>query len=145
MCGNEEFHAMVALVKMPMRIGPESWPLPPQVNAFAPAAEPTATDGGAERRMFPRKEIHAEVLTRRLDHSIVAHKAPKLSLAMRDLSLGGLSAISDVALEKGERISVVLPPSNGFGGWDAYGRVIRCEPSALGWRVAVQFEMLPAA
>jgi hypothetical protein len=108
-------------------------------------AEPKATDGGAERRVFPRKEMHAEVLTRRLDHSIVAHKAPKLTLAMRDLSLGGLSAVSDIALEKGERISVVLPPSNGFGGWDAFGRVLRCEPSAMGWRVAVQFVMLPAA
>ena len=136
---------MVALVKMPMRIGPESYPLEPQVNAFAPSAEPKAADGGAERRVFPRKEIHADVLTRRLEHSLVAHKAPKLTLAMRDLSLGGLCAISDIALEKGERISVVLPPANGLGGWDAYGRGIRCESSAMGWRIAVQFEMLPAA
>ena len=43
---------MVALLKMPMRIGPET---------------------GAERRIFPRKEIHVRVEGKRLDHSIVAH------------------------------------------------------------------------
>src|SRR6516225_10058004 len=48
----------------------------------------------AERRLFERKENHTRVEGRRLDHSIPARQHPQLSLALRDLSLGGLSAIS---------------------------------------------------
>jgi hypothetical protein len=98
-----------------------------------------------DRRLFPRKENHARVEGRRLDHSIPAHRQPRLALALRDLSLGGLSAISPTQIERGERIAIVFPPQGTQCGWDAYGRVIRCEPSALGYRVAVEFDPLPAA
>jgi hypothetical protein len=30
-------------------------------------------------------------------------------------------------------------------GWDAYGRVVRCDASTFGYRVAVEFDTLPAA
>ena len=115
---------MVALLKMPMKIGPES---------------------GAERRMFPRKEIHARVEGKRMDHSIVAHLQPHLSLSLRDLSFGGLSALSQTPLERGERLTVFFPPQGNNRGWDAYGRVLRCEPSSIGYRIAVEFDPLPAA
>jgi hypothetical protein len=120
---------MVALLKMP---------------SSAPALRITE-ESGAERRMFPRKEVHARIEGKRLDHSIMAHRQPHISLALRDLSLGGLSAISHGPVERGERISVFFPPQGPKRGWDAYGRVLRCEPSALGYRVAVEFETLPAA
>lgn len=115
---------MVALLRMPTRIGPET---------------------GAERRMFPRKEVHARVEGRRLDHTIQAHREPQVSLAMRDLSLGGMSALSQTPLARGERITVFFPPQGPSRGWDAYGRVLRCEPSGMGYRVAVEFDPLPAA
>jgi hypothetical protein len=115
---------MVALLKMPNRIM-------------------AAT--GAERRVFPRKEIHVQVDGRRLDHSIHALQQPTLKLHLRDLSFGGLSAISDYPLGQGEHLSVIFPPREQQGGWDAYGRVIRCMPSSLGYQVAVQFDPLPAA
>ena len=115
---------MVALLKMPMQIGPET---------------------GAERRMFPRKEVRARVEGRRLDHALTALRQPQLSLAMRDLSLGGMSAISQTPVARGERIGVFFPPQGPARGWDAYGRVVRCEPSAMGYRVAVEFDPLPAA
>jgi hypothetical protein len=83
----------------------------------------------AERRLFPRKEIHTRVEGRRLDHTLTARRDPHVSLALRDLSLGGLSA----------------PPQGAARGWDAYGRVIRCEPSGIGYRVAMEFDPLPAA
>jgi hypothetical protein len=51
----------------------------------------------------------------------------------------------DQPLQKGERLSVFFPPQGVNRGWDAYGRVVRCEPSALGYRVAVEFDPLPAA
>lgn len=64
---------------------------------------------------------------------------------MRDLSLGGLSAITDVPLKRGERVMVFFPPQGISRGWDAHGRVLRCEPSAMGYRLAMQFDALPAA
>ena len=115
---------MVALLKMPYQIGPET---------------------GAERRIFPRKEIHSRIESKRLDHSLQAHRQPHLSLALRDLSLGGMSALSQTPLDAGERLSVFFPPQGAMRGWDAYGRVIRCDPSSMGYRVAVEFDPLPAA
>ena len=115
---------MVALLKMPRSLA---------------AAKPQ------ERRVFPRKEIHARIEGRRLDHSLSVYKHPTVSLALRDLSVGGLSAISDTPLSEGERVTVFFPPRGIMRGWDAYGRIIRCEPSALGYRVAVEFDSLPAA
>jgi len=115
---------MVALMKSPYRIGPAQ---------------------GAERRVFPRQEVHARVDGMRLDHTIQAHRQPQLSLALRDLSLGGMSALSQTPLEQGERMSVFFPPQGAKRGWDAYGRVLRCEPSTMGYHVAVEFDPLPAA
>jgi hypothetical protein len=100
---------------------------------------------GAERRMFERKEVHAHIQGKRLDHSIAARREPFLSLATRDLSIGGLSAISQTAIQRGERVSVYFPPQGVHRGWDALGRVIRCEPSGFGYRVAVEFEQMPLA
>lgn len=115
---------MVALLKMPrMRVQPSN----------------------AERRIFPRKEVHNWIEGRRLDHSLTAMRDRRVSLAMRDVSLGGLSAISSAPLDEGERISVSFPPQGTCQGWDAYGRVLRCEASATGFRVAVEFDPLPAA
>lgn len=117
---------MVALLKMPRRIG---------------EIEPS----GAERRVFPRKEVHCRIEGKRLDHSVPARQNPQLSLALRDLSLGGLAAISQVPVSSGERISVFFPPQGHNRGWDACGRVIRCQASGTGYRVAVEFDPIPAA
>jgi hypothetical protein len=101
---------------------------------------------GAERRMFPRKEVNARVEGRRLDHSIDARQQPHLSLMLRDLSLGGLAAHTDRPINRGERVTIFFPPQGPARGWDAYGRVVRCDPSpAGGWRVAMAFDPLPAA
>src|ERR1700761_8355212 len=105
---------MVALLKMPDRFTAQS---------------------AAERRMFPRKEIHLQVEGRRLDHSVEARQEPRLSLALRDLSMGGLSAISPKALAAGERVNVFFPPRGPQRGWDASGHIIRCDPSAMGYRI----------
>ena len=115
---------MVALLRKPYQIRPET---------------------GVERRVFPRKEIHSRIDGMRLDHSLKAHRQPQVSLALRDLSLGGMSAISQMPLDHGERVTVFFPPQGHMRGWDAYGRVLRCEPSGMGYRVAVEFDPLPAA
>ncbi|MDW8261692.1 MAG: PilZ domain-containing protein [Phycisphaerales bacterium] len=107
---------------------------------------PTLRQSGTpERRMFPRKEVHAWVEGFRLDNTLAALRDRRVTLALRDVSLGGLSAIASTPMEAGERLSVNFPPQGSRGGWDAYGRVLRCEPSATGYRVAVEFDPLPAA
>ena len=100
---------------------------------------------GAERRMFPRKDLHARVQGKRLDHTIPARREPFLNLSLRDVSLGGLSAISQTPVQPGERVGVFFPPQGIQRGWDAYGRVIRCQPSTFGYRIAVEFDPIPLA
>ena len=140
---------MVALLKMPapltMALSGEALPAD-AVKWTAPAQEPQ----NAERRAFPRKEISARVESKRLDHSLPALRAPHVAMALRDLSMGGLSAISPTPLAQGELLTVSFPPQtigDGQlrGGWDAVGRVVRCQPSVLGYRVAVEFEHVPMA
>ena len=98
-----------------------------------------------EKRIFPRKEVHADIETNRTDHTIRAHREPKVTMALRDLSLGGMSAISPTPLNSGEKLTVFFPPLGSHGGWDAVGRVIRCSPSAMGYRVAVEFDPVAMA
>src|SRR3984885_13611259 len=100
---------------------------------------------GAERRIFPRKELQARVQGKRLDHTIPARREPHLNLSLRDVSMGGLSAISQTPDESGERGSVFFPPQGIQRGWDAFGRVIRCQPSTFGYRIAVEFDPIPLA
>jgi hypothetical protein len=100
---------------------------------------------GAERRIFPRKEVHDNIQGKRLDHTLSARREPVLALALRDISMGGLSAVSETAVEQGERVTVYFPPKGVSRGWDAIGRVIRCQPSTFGYRVAVEFDPIPMA
>ena len=100
---------------------------------------------GAERRIFPRKEVQARVQGKRLDHTITARREPHLNLSLRDLSAGGLSAISQTPVDDGERVSVFFPPQGIQRGWDASGRVIRCQPSTFGYRIAVEFDPISMA
>src|SRR6185437_14083152 len=62
-----------------------------------------------DRRVFPRKEVHAQVDTHRVDNTLEARRDPNLTLYLRDLSLGGMSAISPLPLQEGERLSVHFP------------------------------------
>ena len=115
---------MVALLKMP---------------------RPLVALGDQEKRIFPRKEVHAAVQAARKDHTVEARRDPHLTLTLRDLSLGGMSAISPTPLNNGERLQVHFPRLGTVGGWDAMGYVLRCNPSAMGYRIAVEFDPLPVA
>jgi hypothetical protein len=115
---------MVALLKMPLR-------------------QPLARDD--ERRMFPRTDCHRRVQGCRMDHTIAARRQPYLSLAMRDISAGGLCATTHAKLELGEEIAVFFPPEGSNGGWDARGHVVRCEPAPLGYQIALSFDHTPLA
>jgi len=101
----------------------------------------------AERRMFVRRDVRDRIEALRTQASATpatGRARPHLTLALRDLSVGGLSALSDLPLHLGERLAVFFPPQAARHGWDAYGRVLRCETSAMGYRVALAFERVPA-
>jgi hypothetical protein len=107
--------------------------------------KPLSSLSADEKRVFPRKEVHADIEANRTDHTIRAHREPKVTMALRDLSLGGMSAISPTPLSSGEKLTVFFPPLGTLGGWDAVGRVIRCNPSAMGYRIAVEFDPVAMA
>jgi hypothetical protein len=118
-----------------------------------------------DRRRFPRRRVEAVAQGLRLDHSVEARQQPRLMLSVQDLSAGGLSATSECPLDCGEHVTVHFPPKaqshdssapvmrlttstgpgRSFGGWDAYGHVVRCVPAGKGYAVAIAFDSLPAA
>ncbi len=98
-----------------------------------------------ERRIFGRVDTHFQVEARRLDHSLAALRQNRLALNVRDLSLSGMSGLSNQPLEEGERLAVRFPPRNHMPAWIGFGRVVRCEPSSMGYHLAVEFDTLPAA
>lgn len=102
-------------------------------------------DRPSDRRIFPRKESRAQVDGRRMDHSLTARRFPILNLALRDISMGGFSALSRQPLDCGEHLAVTFPANDKMQAWSAFGRVLRCQPSSVGYRIAVEFDPLPAA
>jgi PilZ domain len=116
---------MVAILEMPSRL------------KLVPA--------DSDRRLFTRKEDHRQITARRLDHSVEARRNPDLSLAMHDLSVGGVGAITDVPVESGERIAIFVPGDERSMSWHMQGRVVRCESSGTGYRLGVAFDAMPAA
>lgn len=126
-----------------------------QTSAWAPSlrlvrdddedAGPAVGRMGFERRTYARQPVSVTVMGRRLDHSVPARRQPTLALDVRDVSAGGLSAMTETALLPGERIAVAFPPEGLRMGWAARGRVLRCEPAAMGYRIAVEFESTPSA
>jgi hypothetical protein len=97
-----------------------------------------------ERRIFARRQSRMLIEARRLDHSLAAHRPPRLTLQLSDVSLGGMSALSDAPVSFGEHVRVSFPPQGNTPCWDAFGRVTRCEISPMGYRLAVEFDPLPA-
>ena len=98
-----------------------------------------------ERRLFQRVSRPAAAEARRLDNTLMARRQPRLTMNVRDVSVNGMSAECEQPVIMGEHLSVVFAAEAGSRGWGAFGRVVRCEPSAMGYRVAVEFDPLPAA
>ncbi|HEY1683568.1 MAG TPA: PilZ domain-containing protein [Tepidisphaeraceae bacterium] len=100
---------------------------------------------GNERRMFNRREDHRPIAAHRLDHTVEARRQPDLFMDMHDLSVGGVGAISDVAVNIGERIAVFVSGNEFSSSWHMQGRVVRCVQSGTGYRIGVAFDAMPAA
>ena len=59
-----------------------------------------------ERRMFVRKEVFGRVQGKRLSFRQQQDRMDQLSLALRDISAGGLSAITQTPLFAGEPVAI---------------------------------------
>lgn len=106
-------------------------------------SEASETDG-RDRREFPRRDVKLKAEAMRIGNTLSAHRQPTLELAVRDLSEGGLAAMTNLPLEAGERIAMYFPSHMGQHVYDLYGRVIRCEPRGESYRIALQFDALAA-
>ena len=115
---------MVALLKMPLR-------------------QPLAHDD--ERRMFPRNDCHRRVQGCRMDHTIAARRQPYLSLAMRDISAGGLCATTHARLELGEEVAVFFPPEGSTAGGTPAATSSAASRRRSGYQIALSFDHTPLA
>src|SRR4029453_15154936 len=70
---------------------------------------------GAERRVFPRKEVQGEAVGRRVDHSLAALRQPVLRMSLRDVSAGGLWGLSDPPIPAGGGLRTPGPGRGMFG------------------------------
>lgn len=106
-----------------------------------------------DRRRGDRHPVGGSATGMRRDHDVRAFERPVCSLQMRNLSHGGLAAISDTQLMPHERISVFIPAHGGDGGQELHGHVLRCisltkaESTAYGsaYDVAIRFDAIKAA
>ncbi len=106
-----------------------------------------------DRRRGDRHPIGGAVTALRRDRDVRVMRQPVCSLQMRNLSHGGLSAISNTQLLPNERISVFIPSHGGDGGQEIEGQVLRCTPltttedSAYGcaYEVAIRFDRVALA
>jgi hypothetical protein len=98
-----------------------------------------------ERRRHARHRARLRAEARRLDNTLLAKRSPRLALTVGDISEGGLSAVTRSPVEVGERLAVLFSPDQPARIGRTLGRVIRCEPVANGWRIAMRFDPMQAA
>ncbi len=100
-------------------------------------AEPTTmTLAPDDRRMFARRPARVDV------HACIARDGEPLQMEVRDLSVGGVGAWTNRAIARGETIAFSFPPEGFQRGFNTRGKVVRCEPSATGFRIGVEFDRL---
>jgi hypothetical protein len=85
-----------------------------------------------DRRRCDRHDLGGCVTAVRRDHDMRIHRRPVCSLRLRNLSIGGIGAISDIPLAPDERISVYFQPHGADSGFELVGHVVRCTPIRTG-------------
>jgi hypothetical protein len=82
---------------------------------------------------------------RRLDHSLAARREPRARFTVHHWDCDSATATSDLPLLFGEHVMLRFPASARRPAWNAFGRVVACDPDADGYRVKIDFDPLPAA
>jgi c-di-GMP-binding flagellar brake protein YcgR len=88
-----------------------------------------------DRRTFVRRPASHQQA-----YASVGRARQPVSLELRDLSVGGAGAWTSHAISRGESIHLTISPDGRAAGFTAHGKVVRCEPSAFGYRIGVQFD-----
>jgi hypothetical protein len=84
------------------------------------------------------------VEARRLDHTLRARRMPHVRATDSRLHLNGLSITLDEPLAPGEHLALLVCGSRRRR-WQAHGRVTSCQPVGDGYRIAIAYDLLPAA
>ena len=95
-----------------------------------------------ERRQAPRRPVSGQVTTLWQDTGSLRKIA---SLDLQDISNSGLCALSGEPVEVNSRITVFFQPHGPEGGYDAAGRVVRCQAMAEGYEIGIRFDSQAAA
>lgn len=85
-----------------------------------------------DRRRCDRHDLGGCVTAVRRDHDMRILRRPVCSLRLRNLSDGGIGAISDIPLAPDERVSVYFQPHGADSGFELVGHVVRCQPLRAG-------------
>ena len=97
-----------------------------------------------DRRNHPRRKVKLRAEAIRIANTIAAHRDPALTLAVSDLSEGGLAATVNMWVNQGETLALFFPSHLGQHVFDLNGRVVRCQPSKYGFDIGLQFNSLAA-
>ncbi len=87
-----------------------------------------------DRRMFVRRPAYGQV------DAIVTKNHEPIHVELRDISVAGASGLTVRPVNRGESITMCFPPEGRERGFNSRGKIVRCEPSATGYRIAVQFD-----
>jgi len=113
-----------------------------------PVSPNATTDTGSlrfEQRRHTRHAVtlRATAVIRPADPDASLNKIR--SLALMNMSDGGLGATCQDAIEPGSQITVFIPPHGPERGHDVFGRVIRCDRRDYGFEIGVTFDRQLAA
>jgi len=98
-----------------------------------------------DRRIFPRKRVALSLECVTNNGTVDPTSRGRLHLEVQDLSLSGLSALVEQPIVKNSRMAVFFPPQHPCQGALASGKVIRCERTADGYRISIEFDRFPSA
>jgi len=98
-----------------------------------------------ERRRANRHVIGGRVTALRKDVDPNSSTNRICSLQLLDISDEGIGVISQDPISTGSPISIFFPPHGAEGGFDLFGKVVRCQRLDHGHQIGVHFDVKVAA
>lgn len=93
-----------------------------------------------ERRDTDRKSISGRVTVIEAWGEAESQQNKIASLTLKDISDGGLGAISQEPIPLKTRVTVFIPPHGPERGYDLYGQVVWCARGDKGYEVGVKLD-----
>lgn len=84
--------------------------------------------------MFSRRPAYGGV------DGIVTSEHEPIHVELRDLSVCGVGGLTNRSVSRGASVMLSFPPEGLNRGFNTRGKVVRCEPSATGYRIGIQFD-----